>query len=133
MTKTQIDLCLNELDEMANSWITFEGKLTHFSLQCDSNLFISPQTVQYYFDNTSEMMFVRHTYGPAKRLKDDGVIPDGSVSISHNGLPYIVKVEGGGCNDNTIGVFHEAISYELIVGMFRNNAMYPSAYKKVKQ
>ena len=118
MTTEQITKCLTELGEAPGAWSTFEGKLSHIGMQCDNILAVIPKTTQYYFDNDYELLLVRHTYGNPKKIGGSDVIPDGYVSISHKGEPYIVQLEKGGCDDPTIGRFHEAISYEIITGLF---------------
>ena len=117
MTKDQITTCLSEVNEAPNTWTTLEDNLSHISLECDNTFAVLPKTVQFYFDNETELLFIRHTKGKPKRITEAMNIPDGYVSVSHNGEPYLLKLEGGGCNDITIGVFHEALSYEMIVGL----------------
>lgn len=119
MTKEQVNACLAEVDESPSTWTTLEGKFTHLNLQCDNNIIISPKTTQFYFDDQTELVFMRHTFGKPKLLADGEAIPRGYVSVPHNGKAYAIKLEESGANDKTIGRFHEVVSYELLVGMFK--------------
>lgn len=118
MTKEQVTTCLEAVSEVTNAWVTLEGKYTHLSIDCDTNLFISPRTCQFYFDTDNELLFIRHTLGPAKELEEGGSITRGYVAVPHNGKSYLLKLEDGGCNDRTIGKFHEALSFEMINGFY---------------
>ena len=122
MTKNQVVICLEEIGVSTENpvWLTLEDKLTHIGLQCDNTLSVSPKTVQYYFDVFSGLLFVRHTFGTPKKIGYSDPIPDGYAVISHNNIPYIVKIEGGGCEDQHAGRFHEVISFDMITGLFQN-------------
>ena len=88
-------------------------KFFNIQLANDAHLYPVPDNSQYYFDESSELLFVRYTFPfLRKEKKDETYVP---VELS-SGSGYL-KLLQGGTSDKNIGVYHEVFAIESIISL----------------
>ena len=96
-----------------NSWLTLENKFCNIQLMNDGHSYPSPMNSQYYFDEKSELMFVRHTFDRVYKNKPSN--PFVEVELNKYGLIYLRLIPGGITDsDEKIGLYHEVFDFKMI-------------------
>lgn len=115
MTKEQITYILDNIDEVPGTWITMENYYRQITLKNDKSIFLSPSTIQVFFDNDDELMYARYT--DDRVIKEHGVDPlkDDEVVVGLKGKAYRLKLIPWykELNDKK---FHYILKYDIIDG-----------------
>ncbi len=130
MTATFIENALSELNESQNTWTTLHGKAQRIGLMADNNISIDPRYRSFYFDESSEMLYITYYDGVLIAYQAGDEIPDGYVIMTINGKQYLNKVSKNAINCTLGGSsakIHAAISYDKIVGFYFPNVN-PQSY-----
>lgn len=105
MTTSQI----KSVGILTDQWITLEYLVNYIGFGSDSGVFVSPIYTQFYFDSSSEVMFVRKTKGLRKESSNK------TVDVEHDGKIYYLQLVEGGINDPKIGRYHDMVGFDDIV------------------
>jgi len=90
-------------------WVTLEGicNMLLFSPN-EGNLLVSPRSIQFYFDNTNDLVFVRRTDDKLYKNKINSDMVE--ISLLNHADPFYVMPYPGGIYDEEIGIYHEVYS-----------------------
>jgi len=119
MTREQIEYSLGINGFGTGSWITLENIFKYISLRNDRTIFVNPKTVQFFFSEVGDYVFIRYTEGIP--IETELVVaPDGQSLVYHDGKNYLIPICSGGkidSSDEEVGTFHDLISFECVVGL----------------
>lgn len=104
MTTSQI----KSLGILMDQWITLEYLVNYIGFGSDSGIFVSPVYTQFYFESSSENLFIRKTKG-ARRERNNN-----TVDVEHDGEIYFLQLAEGGINDSKIGRYHDVVGFDEI-------------------
>lgn len=103
---------------ITDTW-TDMGEFRFLSLIADDAIVLDKKANQLYFSTADEAVFIRRLTGRPELTSVEGDVPNGFVKVFHNGKPYKIRIRGGGFKDSTIGIYHEMISMDAVVGIFK--------------
>lgn len=119
MTSAQIKHIINSKGYVMNQWQTLE-QFHRVGLLGDMTYYMNPLSAQFYFDSTSEMMYVRLTNDSLKRKlasASDTLYGEEVCVTLENGKSFAVKTLPKGFEDN-IGKIHDVVCFDNIVGFY---------------
>lgn len=103
------------LSSPMNSWITLHNKVQRIGLVSDVNINVDFRSRMFYFDTTSEMLYIRRMTGDLYKCTED--VPAGYVSYTIDGNVYVVKISNN-AKTSTIGLFHSAVAFDKICSFY---------------
>jgi hypothetical protein len=119
MTRSQISNIFTTKSIPFNQWVPLDDVFKYLMINSDRTLFCNAPAAQFYFPSTTgdDYLLMRYTAGNPKLAPEGYTLKAGEVALAHpNGSTYIVKLNDGGKEDPTAGVYHEIVAFEHISG-----------------
>lgn len=116
MTTSQLSSALPGLT--FNSWITLETFCKGIVVEPDYKLFINPKAVQFYFDDSNNLLFVRYTSVIEDNFFKRFTSKDAEIHIIAEDKDYSVSFSDGGIDDPIIGKYHIVFDIDKIIFTF---------------
>lgn len=116
-----IDMTMDQIIAVGtptDSWVGLEQFCNLVSLQDDNCIFVDDADIQFYFESSSGLMFIRYLYRPYP-TKDTSE-KEGTVILHHNGNTYRAEIHPNGANDKTIGRYHDVICVSDIAAFLKH-------------
>lgn len=91
-----------------NTWTTLQNVCNSLLFSNEGYLHVSPKSVQFYFEESSELVFVRFTKTTLYTTAPSNDLEYFEINISNGNTMkkyYVRPVDGGGI-DNKIGRYH---------------------------
>lgn len=112
MTSTQ----LKNYGIPMNTWISLYGVCNNMLMSNEGYLIPTEKTYQYYFDDSDDLVFIRHTRGDLSEEPKGGKVP---VNIVKNGESklYYTTICNGGVSDKIVGRYHEVFAMQEITSV----------------
>ena len=101
-----------------NQWISLGSFCDIVSLQDDNNIFINNLEQQFYFEDSSDLMFIRYLMDAVKTT--DTSEQRNTVIVNKNGNTYRAVIRAEGAEDKTIGRYHDVICCSNIAAFLIN-------------
>ena len=101
-----------------NTWIGMGQFCDIISLQDDNCFFPRDDDQQFYFESSSNLMFIRYLENVVK-TKDTTNKPN-TVIITYNGETYRASIQPNGAEDKTVGRYHDVICISDIAAFLKH-------------
>lgn len=101
-----------------NSWNTLQNTCNGFLFSNEGYIYVTPKTLQFYFEESSELLFLRFTkpsISSTKFLTGEYV----EIEIVNNGelKKYYARPADGGAKDSKIGIYHQVFDINEITAI----------------
>ena len=88
-----------------NKWDNLQNICRSLLFSNEGYMYVSPRSTQFYFEESSNLLFVRYIKTPLSKINFDGAVEVNLQEGTHI-RTYYGKVLAGGANDKTVGVYH---------------------------
>ena len=114
MTVTQI----KDAGIATNKWDTLQNVCNSFLFTNEGYLYVAPKTTQFYFEESSELVFVRYTKPTLSTSKySNGEFVELKILSAGQLKTYYARLVEGGAVDSTIGRYHAVFDINEITAI----------------
>lgn len=100
-----------------NKWDTLQGVCNSFLFNNEGYLHISPKTIQFYFEESSELLFVRFTRSAISTSPMSGECVELNILVGDTLKKYYARPVEGGALDSSIGRYHSVYDLNQITAI----------------
>ena len=101
-----------------NQWVSLASFCEIVNLQDDNNIFPDNLCMQFYFEKSSELMFVRHLENA--KITEDTSEKENTAIVYKNNKPYRASIQPYSAEDAIIGKYHDVICCSNVSGFLIN-------------
>lgn len=101
---------------LTNQWINLQNIASSILMSNDGHIFITPKTTQFYFEESSELLFVRLLRTPLSKTKYEDMV-EITVNEKESIKTYYARPHSGGMKDKNIGIYHYVYDINEITGL----------------
>lgn len=114
MTVTQI----KNTGIAVNKWDTLQNVCNSLLFSNEGYLHVAPKTIQFYFEESSELVFIRHTKPTLSTTKySSGEYVELHIASGNQIKTYYARPIEGGAIDSTVGRYHAVFDINEITAI----------------
>lgn len=99
-----------------NKWDNLQNVCKSILFSNEGYMYIAPRTAQYYFEESSNLVFVRYIKAPLSKTNFDGAVEVNLIE-GNSVKRYYGKLQAGGAKDSGIGTYHNVFDIGAITAI----------------